>query len=143
MKKLLIATVCAAALSACASNSDDIKAAYVSPIQYQNHTCTQLGNELDRLSVRLIEAAKVQDKEADEDVVATAAGAIIFLPILLFIDGDGAGAAELSRLKGEFDAIEQTAIKNDCDVQDKIKQIRSAQEDYQNQRSNQGKNGAS
>ena len=124
MKKILLATVCAVALSACASNSGDIKAAYVSPIQFEKHSCSQLAGELDRVGARLMEASRAQDQEAAEDVLVTAAGAIVFLPILFFIDGDGAGAAEVSRLKGEFDAIEQTAIKND-------------QLEYQKQRSGQ------
>ena len=135
MKRVLIGAVCAAALSGCASNSSEIQAAYVSPIQFENHTCTQLDAELTRVGGRMMEASRAQDKEADEDVMVTAAGAIVFLPILFFIDGDGAGAAELSRLKGEFEAIEQTAIQKDCDVQDRIKEIRTAQEEYQKQRS--------
>ena len=39
-------------LGACASNPDDIEAAYVSPIKYQNYDCDQLGVEMDYVGQR-------------------------------------------------------------------------------------------
>jgi hypothetical protein len=53
----------------------------------------------------------VQDSKRSDDQVATGVGVIIFWPALFFIKGDGASAAELGRLKGEYEALEKLAIK--------------------------------
>ena len=44
-------------------------------------------------------------------------GLVLFWPSLFFIKGDGATAAELGRLKGEMDAIEQASIQKNCGIQ--------------------------
>jgi hypothetical protein len=62
-------------------------------------------------------AAGVQDQKATSDTVATTVGVIIFWPALFFIGGDKGNAAELARLKGEMDAIEQTSIRKNCGIQ--------------------------
>jgi hypothetical protein len=41
---------------------------------------------------------------------------VIFWPALFFAKGDGATAAEVSRLKGEMKAIETASIKNNCGI---------------------------
>ena len=46
-----------------------------------------------------------------------AIGLIIFWPALFFLEGgDGASAAEYSRLKGEFEALEQASIQKSCGI---------------------------
>jgi hypothetical protein len=55
-----------------------------------------------------------QDKRASDDKVATAVGAIVFWPALFFIGGDKGNAAEVGRLKGEMNALEQASIKKNC-----------------------------
>jgi hypothetical protein len=49
--------------------------------------------------------------------VATGVALIVFWPTAFFVKGDGATAAELGRLKGEFDALEQVAIQKGCGLQ--------------------------
>ena len=39
---------------------------------------------------------------------------MIFWPAAFFIKGDGASAAELGRLKGEFEALEKASIEKRC-----------------------------
>ena len=102
---------------ACASSSSDIGASYVSPIQYQNYTCEQLLAEGRRVSSRAAVAAGQQDKARKDDAVLTGVAVVLFWPALFALDGDGQNAAELARLKGEMEAIEQTSIQRNCGIQ--------------------------
>src|ERR1700719_1698832 len=99
------------ALAGCASHSADIAPSYVSPMQYDAYTCPQLAEEAQRVSGHAAEASGAQDSQATKDTVATTVGVIIFWPTLFFIGGDKQNAAELARLKGEMDAIEQVSIR--------------------------------
>jgi hypothetical protein len=42
---------------------------------------------------------------------------VLFWPTLFFIKGDGQTAAELARLKGEFDTLEKVSIEKNCGLQ--------------------------
>jgi hypothetical protein len=106
----------AAALSSCASKPQDIEAAYVSPTLYESLTCDQLREEATAVSARAIAASGAQQKKADNDAVAVGVGVVIFWPALFFAKGDGATAAEVSRLKGEMKAIEMASLKNNCGI---------------------------
>lgn len=101
----------------CASSSSEISAQYVSPIQYQNFTCQQISQEAQRVSQRAAQVAGIQDEKSSNDAVAMGVGLVLFWPGLLFIKGDGTTAAELGRLKGEFDALEQASIQKNCGIQ--------------------------
>jgi hypothetical protein len=101
-------------LAGCAKSSGEIRGAYVSPIQYQNYSCQQIGAELQRVSARANEAAGVQDDKADNDALVTAAAIVVFWPAAFFVGGDGQTAAELARLKGEFEALERAGIEKNC-----------------------------
>jgi hypothetical protein len=103
-------------VTGCASNSKNIAATYVSPMQYSSYSCSQLSEEAARVSGRAAEIAGVQDKKASGDAVATGIGLVLFWPSLFFIKGDGATAAEVARLKGEKEAIEQASIKKKCAI---------------------------
>ena len=61
-------------------------------------------------------AAGAQDKQRTNDAIATTVGVVVFWPGP-FIGGDKQTAAELARLKGEMDAIEQTSIRKNCGIQ--------------------------
>ena len=109
--------IAASTLTGCASSSSEIKAAYISPIQYQNLTCPQIGQEMERVSRRASEAAGVQDSQKSQDGWVTAGAIILFWPAAFFIKGDGQNAAELARLKGEFEALERASIEKNCNLQ--------------------------
>ena len=47
----------------------------------------------------------------------TTVGVVIFWPALFFIDGDNQKTAELARLKGEMEALEQASIQKNCGIQ--------------------------
>jgi hypothetical protein len=84
---------------------------------YASYSCPQLREEATRISTRAVQATGQQDSKATSDAVATGVGIILFWPALLFIKGDNTTAAELSRLKGEMEAIEQTSIHKKCGIE--------------------------
>jgi hypothetical protein len=106
--------LCAGLIVGCASSSSDIQPQYVSHLQYQNLSCSQIGAEAQRISRRVAEVSGVQDEKASGDAVATGVALVLFWPAAFFIKGDGATAAELGRLKGEFEALEQASIQKKC-----------------------------
>src|SRR4029077_2542622 len=103
-------------LAACAKDANQVGATYVSPIAYQTYTCPQLAEEAQRVSARAAEASGVQDQKSTNDKVAMGVGLIIFWPALLFTKGNDENTAELARLKGQMDAIEQASIHKRCGI---------------------------
>ena len=104
-------------LAGCASSSDEVGSIYVSPLAYQQYNCQQIGQEAERVSRRAAEIAGVQDSKASSDAVMTGVGLVLFWPSLFLIKGDGQTAAELGRLKGEFEALEKASIEKNCGLQ--------------------------
>ncbi len=109
--------IVAAGVAGCASSPETIATASVSQIGYQAYTCAQLGAEGTRVSNRLGEVARLQKEQAEKDAFAAGVAIVVFTPAALFIQGNTANAAELSRLKGEFEAIEMVAATKNCNVQ--------------------------
>jgi outer membrane murein-binding lipoprotein Lpp len=114
MKYVLLSTLAALVLAGCASKSQDVTAAYVSPVAYQSFTCDQLQQEAEGVSARAAVAAGQQDKARKNDQLKTAVGVVLFWPVLLFNEGDGQNAAELSNLKGQMNAIQAASTKKKC-----------------------------
>ena len=69
MKKHISAIVLASVLSACASNPDNITAAYVSPGQYNSYNCAQLREEVSRVSVRAAQIGEVARLKGEMEAV--------------------------------------------------------------------------
>ena len=111
---LCVAVILAVGIGACAKRADQIAATYISPIQYENYTCRQIGEEAERVSARASQVAGVQDEKATRDAVALGVGTIIFWPVLFAIGGNDQQTAELARLRGELEALEQVSIKKNC-----------------------------
>lgn len=116
-KSAFLALLALAALPGCASSSSEIRASYVSPLQYQGFTCQQIGAEAARISGRAAEVAGVQDAKRTDDQVATGVAVVLFWPALFMMKGDGQTAAELARLKGEYEALERAAIEKNCKME--------------------------
>lgn len=117
MKKAVsVAVIAALGSSACAQRSDSIAAAYVSPLTYESYSCEQLRGEATRVSARAIQATGAQNSKATGDAVATGVGLVLFWPALFLIRGDSNTAAELARLKGEMEAIEQISVRKRCGI---------------------------
>lgn len=117
MKRLISGITLAVFVSGCATSPDNITAAYVSPMQYSSYSCPQLREEASRVSARAAQVTGAQSSKATGDAVAMGVGLILFWPSLFFIKGDGTTAAEVGRLKGEMDAIEQASVKRRCGIQ--------------------------
>jgi len=117
MRSVGVVALAALLAGGCASSSDKITASYVSPLQYEGYNCRQLAEEAQRVSHRAAAAAGAQDSQATKDAVATTVGVVIFWPALFLIGGDKQNAAELARLKGEMEAIEQISIRKKCGIQ--------------------------
>ena len=113
MKKIITCAI-TMTLVGCAKPSDEIRPSYISPIQYQNYDCQQIGAEMQRVSQRANEAAGVQDDKAESDALVTAAAIVVFWPAAFFVGGDGQTAAELASLKGQFEALEQVGVQKKC-----------------------------
>lgn len=109
----IMALICALLAAGCAKSPDSISGTYVSPLIYQSYTCDQLGEKLARVAARASEVAGVQSGTASGDAVAVGVGLVLFWPALFFISGSDR-EAELSRLRGEVEAIEKAAIQKDC-----------------------------
>jgi hypothetical protein len=100
-------------LSGCASTSDKVSAAYVSPLQFNSYDCSQLTAESQRIAARVSELGGQVDKAATNDKVIMGVALIVFWPAL-FALGNKQQEAEYARLKGEYDAIQRAAIEKKC-----------------------------
>src|SRR5262245_32245503 len=91
MRSLKILPLCAL-IAGCASSSAEVRPSYVSPLQYQNLSCQQLGAEAERVSRRASEVAGVQDSNKTSDAWVTGAAIVLFWPAAFFVKGDGLDA---------------------------------------------------
>lgn len=115
-KKTIIALVATAMLAGCASAPKDIAPAYVSTGLYENLSCQQLRREAESVSARAAVASGQQEKNRSQDAAMTGVGIVLFWPALFFMKGDGAAAAEVARLKGEMQAIDQVNRIKNCGI---------------------------
>jgi hypothetical protein len=97
---LIVCALLAANLLGCAKRSENVAAAYVSPLAYEQFNCGQLTEEAGRLSQRAAELSGVQDRKRTGDIVATTAAIIVFWPAAFLVSGDDTQTAEPARLKG-------------------------------------------
>lgn len=116
MRSVVFACAIGAVVASCAKDASEVGATYISPVTYESYTCQQLGDEAQRVSSRAAQASGVQDQRATNDKVAMGVGLIVFWPALLMTKGNDENTAELARLKGQMDAIEQVSIKKKCGI---------------------------
>jgi len=116
--KRLLSILCLSALTACASQPDEIQSAYVSDLQYRQYDCEQLTLEATRISARVNELHGQLKETADNDAAQMGVGLVLFWPTLFFLEGgDGPQAQEYAKLKGERDAIEKVAVQKKCAIE--------------------------
>lgn len=118
MNKTLSKLVCYATittfLAGCATAGKDVTATYISPVQYSNYDCDQLRQELARINGRVGQLTGRLDEAASNDKAILVAGGLLFWPALFALGGTKQQEAELSRLKGEFDALQQASTSKKC-----------------------------
>lgn len=105
--------ILAASVAGCAKNANQITASYVSPARFSNMSCDDLNVETNRLAAEVATMTKLQNDDATRDAVVTGVGAILFFPALLVLAVDD-HADELSRLKGEYEAVDGARVSNGC-----------------------------
>jgi len=120
-----------ALLQACANKAEDVSAAQVSTIGYESLECQQLVEERDGLKTKIAEVSAEQDDKAGSDAVTVAVAAIVFLPAAVFLAAGEDRSGELSRLKGEFDAVTKVAATNECNSPTQLEEERIAAEEAQ------------
>jgi outer membrane murein-binding lipoprotein Lpp len=103
-----------AAVAGCASTADKVGPQYISPLQFSAYNCDQLSLEAQRISARVAQLSGVQDQKATNDAIVTGVAIVVFWPAAFLVGGNDQNTAELSRLKGEFETIEQVAIQKKC-----------------------------
>jgi hypothetical protein len=101
-------------LVSCSTAGKDVAATYVSPIQYSNFDCEQLRQELARISGRAGQLSGRLDEAASNDKAIATGGGLLFWPALFALGGTKQQEAELSRLKGEYDALQQASTSKKC-----------------------------
>lgn len=116
LKKTVVALGAASMLAACATPPKDIAPTYVSTGLYQNLGCSQLRNEAEGVAARAATANGKQEQNRSRDAAVTGVGLVLFWPALFFMKGDGADAADVARMKGEMQAIEQVNRTKKCGI---------------------------
>lgn len=114
LKKIVCYATITAFLAGCATAGKDVAATYVSPIQYSNYDCEQLRQELARLNGRVGQLTGRLDEAANNDKAILIGGGLLFWPALFALGGTKQQEAELSRLKGEYDALQTASTNKKC-----------------------------
>lgn len=115
MKKTIVCVLSACiALGGCATSSKDIAATYVSPMQYQSYDCEQLSSETQRIQSRVVQLGGRLDAAASNDKAIAGVGVLLFWPALFALGGTKQQEGDYARLRGEYDAVQQSAILKKC-----------------------------
>jgi hypothetical protein len=101
-------------LTACATASKDVPIAYTSPLQYQAYDCDQLAAESQRIQARVVQLGGRLDTAASNDKAIAGVGAILFWPALFALGGTKQQEADYGRLRGEYEAVQQSAVLKKC-----------------------------
>lgn len=115
-KGLLSGLAVAALLAGCATPPKDIAPTYVSTGLYENLSCAQLRAEAEAISTRAAAAYGKQDQARGSDAAMTTVSLVLFWPAAFFLKGDGAAAADVGRIKGEMQAVEQVNRIKNCGI---------------------------
>ena len=103
----------------CATAPEKVSAAYVSPAQYAGFDCDQIRVELQRVAQRVARISGQQRRKHDQDAAAVTVGIVVLWPALFFQVGDE-HKDELALLKGEYEALGQSAVEKRCPVAEEI-----------------------
>ncbi|SDX05354.1 hypothetical protein [Nitrosomonas communis] len=98
----------------CSTASKNISASYVSPLQFQAYDCDQLSSEAQRIQTRVNQLSGRLDTAATNDKWIMTAGLLLAWPAFFALGGTKEQEAEYARLKGEYDAIHQSAVVRKC-----------------------------
>ena len=107
MKNLTITlSMCLAILAGCAKKAEFVPAAAISTAKYDGWSCQKLAREKSFIDQALVRASATQDKAANNDAM---------MVILIGVPTSGGGVTgEVSRLKGEKEALRQSLVARNC-----------------------------
>jgi hypothetical protein len=114
LRRAFAALVMVSYVGACAKGPDSIDARYVSPNTYQNWSCEQLVDEKMRLTREVDRVSGLQRENANADAAMMTVGLIIFWPALIGLAATKDRKEELSRLKGEHEAVDLQVKGKQC-----------------------------
>jgi hypothetical protein len=103
-----------AMVAGCATASRDVPTAHVSPLQYGDYDCSQIAAEKSRVQTRLTQMGARLDEASSNDKALVGVGVLLFWPALFALGGTKEQEAEYGRLKGEYEALEKTAVQKNC-----------------------------
>lgn len=112
--KLIASLLIPAFLTACATSGKDVSSTYVSPVQYSSYDCEQIKQEMLRTQSRASQLSGRLDEAASNDKAIVGVGMILFWPALFALGGTKQQEAELSRLKGEYEALSAAGVSKKC-----------------------------
>ncbi len=113
-QRILSSLVVITMMAGCATAGKDVASTYVSPAQYSNLDCSQIRDELGRVHGRVGQLTGRLDEAANNDKMLVGVGMLIFWPALFALGGTKQQEAELSRLKGEYDALQLASTTKKC-----------------------------
>jgi hypothetical protein len=113
-KKLILTVTIASIVGGCATAGKDVASTYVSPMQFSNYDCDQLRQEMLRTQGRANQLSGRLDEAASNDKAILIGGGLLFWPALFALGGTKQQEAELSRLKGEYDALQSASTMKKC-----------------------------
>lgn len=83
-------------------------------MMYSHLNCDQIRAEMTRVGARVETVTGQQQRAANNDAVAMGVGLVLFWPALFFLANDNDKREELSRLMGEYEALQQAGNANTC-----------------------------
>ncbi len=99
----------------CATAPNNLPSTYVSPLKYRDYDCDQIAAEMDHISARTAQLYGSLNQKAVGDAIQMGIALGLFWPAIFLLEGgDGVEAQEYSRLKGEFEALRETAVQKKC-----------------------------
>lgn len=112
-----IAILAVTCLTGCASNPDNIDAAYVSPLKYASYSCDQIAQEMDYIGQRTNTLYQSLKRKRTADNWQMGVGMVLFWPTLFALEGgDGPEATQYAQIKGEYEALRVTSVEKKCNL---------------------------
>ena len=114
MNRVLISGLVAAiVVSGCASNPDHVRSQYISPAQYASYSCAGIEEDIRTISREVHTLTGDQRRRANEDIWSAGVGLVVFWPALFFLMR-GNNVDDLSRMRGEYEALVAASRRKDC-----------------------------
>lgn len=108
-------------LAGCNTTSSQVKADYISPFKYDAKSCSELKKELTKVEQKATRVASNVDSIKETQDAKLAIG-WLFWPSYLIIDDNKAEAKELSKIRGEFDALKSAINSKKCDAEKSVEE---------------------